>query len=162
MSQSKQRGFTLIELVVVIVILGILAAFALPRFMNLEQKARIASLSGVEGGLRSGAALAHSVWLANGNSAATTVVVEGVTIDMVNGYPAATATGIGRVLAPGTVQGGNGRYAIAVTGTTANFNLTGAPLTGGATCQVSYLQSTAANVPPTINVSATMAAPAGC
>ncbi len=121
------------------------------RFMGLEQKARIASLSGVEGGLRSGAALAHSVWLANGNGAAVTVVVEGVTIQMINGYPTAAVNGIGNALAPGTVQGGNGKYTIAIAGTQANFNLTGAPLTGGAACQVQYIQSAAVNVPPVIN-----------
>src|SRR6185312_12179488 len=110
MSHSKQRGFTLIELVVVIVILGILAAFALPRFMNLESRARIASLSGVEGGLRSGAALAHSIWLANGSPA--TITVEGQVITMVSGYP--NAASVANVLAPGTVvaaaANNTGRY----------------------------------------------------
>ena len=66
MKNSRQRGFTLIELVVVIVILGILSAFALPRFMGLEGKARGASTSALEGSLRSASAMAHSLWLASG------------------------------------------------------------------------------------------------
>lgn len=85
MVKASQRGFTLIELVVVIVILGILAAFAVPRFMGLESQARIAALNGLNGSVRSAATLAHSVWLVSGSPA--TIDVEGQTITMSNGYP---------------------------------------------------------------------------
>jgi MSHA pilin protein MshA len=86
--KTKQAGFTLIELVVVITILGILAAFALPRFANLETQARLASLDGLAGSLRAAAALARSQWLAEGSSSALTVTMEGVTINLTaNGYP---------------------------------------------------------------------------
>ena len=68
---ARQGGFTLIELVVVITILGILAAFAIPRFVSLETRARTASRDALAGSVRSGAALAHALWLANGGAAAT-------------------------------------------------------------------------------------------
>jgi MSHA pilin protein MshA len=84
-SNRGQRGFTLIELVVVITILGILAAFAVPRFAALESNARQAAREALAGSLRSGAALAHALWLANGQPA--TVTMEGQIITMVNGYP---------------------------------------------------------------------------
>ena len=83
----QQRGFTLIELVVVITILGILAAFAVPRFASLEGQARLAATQSLAGSVRSGASLAHALWLAQGNPAAVSVVMEGSTITMANGYP---------------------------------------------------------------------------
>ena len=98
---SAQKGFTLIELVFVIVILGILAAFAVPRFVDLTEEARISSIEGLKGGIRSAAALTHAQWLAQGQP--TSISVEGTTINMnstaVNGYPEATDTnGIGDAL----------------------------------------------------------------
>jgi len=97
-ASRKEKGFTLIELVMVIVILGILAAFALPRFADLGGEARTASLQGAAGAVKSAASIAHSQWLADGNSAST-VVLEGVTIAMSSeGYPesvSATATPAG-------------------------------------------------------------------
>ncbi|HYW04022.1 MAG TPA: prepilin-type N-terminal cleavage/methylation domain-containing protein, partial [Gammaproteobacteria bacterium] len=51
--KNDQRGFTMIELVFVIVILGILAAFAVPKFVNLSKDARVASLQGLQGSLQS-------------------------------------------------------------------------------------------------------------
>jgi MSHA pilin protein MshA len=83
----EQGGFTLIELVVVITILGILAAFAVPRFASLEGQARLAATQALAGSVRSGASLAHALWLAQGNPASTSVTMEGTAITMENGYP---------------------------------------------------------------------------
>ena len=58
---TNQRGFTLIELVIIIVILGILAAVAIPRYQDITAQAKEASCRGALGGLRSGV----SIWYAN-------------------------------------------------------------------------------------------------
>lgn len=67
---KKQSGFTLVELIVVIIILGILAAVALPKFMDVTEKAQISAVKGAGGGLGAGAALFHAQWVANGHTAA--------------------------------------------------------------------------------------------
>lgn len=91
--RSAQKGFTLIELIVVLVILGILAAFAIPRFANVSADARVAAMQGLAGSLRSSAALVHGLALARGVTTGT-VPLEGSDVDVAGGYPAATATGI--------------------------------------------------------------------
>ena len=65
MEMKQQKGFTLIELVVVIVILGVLAAVALPRFMDATDDAHTSAVQGTGGALAAGVALAHSQWELN-------------------------------------------------------------------------------------------------
>jgi len=151
LSEGKQNGFTLIELVMVIVILGILAAFALPRFADLGGEAKTSAIQGAAGAIKSASSIVHSTCLAkdacDANIASSSVQLDGDSIDTVFGYPAATQAGI---LDAAQVSGDD-------------FDVTaGNPIiiqaenaATPANCQVSYTAAADADTAPVIAVSAT-------
>ena len=147
LGKSAQSGFTLIELIMVVVILGILSAVAIPRFADLGSEARAASLEGLAGALKSSSAIAHAKWLAAG-STGTTVEMEGATganavTTTAAGYPDALAAGITRAAQVDTVND----YPVSAdaAGGTLTYTLQ-------ATCTVAY---NAGVTPPTVTVVAT-------
>lgn len=140
---KRQAGFTLIELIMVIVILGILSAFAIPRFADLSGNARSSAIQGLEGALKSAASIARASQLANSGALGSGVTLDGTAITMVNGYPTADAAGI--VAAAAITASDFVIDATTTAAATGGASIVFRPIGGtSATCQVTYTAANAA------------------
>jgi MSHA pilin protein MshA len=143
--RKQPRGFTLIELVIVILVLGILAAIAAPKFIDVTSQARAASLNGLRGAVSSAATLANALQVASNLASNASVTVQGQAVTMANRYPTATAAGIAALL-----NADAGVFTSAFAGNVATFQVTSAATL--ANCQFTYSTAT---TPPTIAASTT-------
>ncbi|MCD6525960.1 MAG: type II secretion system protein [Desulfuromonas sp.] len=140
---NNQKGFTLIELIVVIVILGILAAVALPKFVDLSSEAEKSTVEGARGAVKAASALAHATWLVKGKPA--TIIAEGVVIDIINGYPSADDADTNDTIAE--MAGLDESFTVSDdSGTNATMTIT------NGSYSFTYKEATSATVPPVISV----------
>lgn len=151
-----QAGFTLIELVIVITVIAILAAIALPKYIAIQRDARVAKMQALFGSIRTAAALGKArceldlaaglVAVGTCGNAAPQVNMDGTFVDIVNRYPAATALGIDEAASINATNDG-----LVIAGA-APRTYTAAGASIPATCVINYSAAVAVGTAPATSV----------
>ncbi|MDO3384637.1 type II secretion system protein [Gilvimarinus sp. SDUM040013] len=149
-SNYPQTGFTLIELIAVIVLLGILTAVAVPKFIDLKEAAIEMSMEDLVGAVKGAANMAYAKAIVEDvhQDAAATITVNGLVIDIAYGYPTGTATGIDRMIN----QSGWQKRASVFAGAWVYWHGVIQEDAGAAQCYIRYRQPTVVNTPPVVDV----------
>ena len=146
---KRNAGFTLIELIIVIVILGILAVTAAPKFINLQGDARSSTVTAMKGAVEAASSMAHSKAIIAGKDNLTVrdgITVDNVGVDLVYGYPAATANGIGNVINAPSLEWSYSYSSVARTYTLRPKNFPPSTVS----CNVVYTQATSTAAPTVV------------
>ncbi len=163
--KRQQAGFTMIELIVVIIILGILAAVALPRFTNLQRDARVAKLDSLRGAVASASAMVYGTATARANQGAIpcpgfansnvnaagtgTICTPQGLVNVTAFYPSNNNTGIVAAAGLNVATLAADGYQVQNAGVVTTFRAIGGP--NAAQCQFTYTRSAVAGQAPTVS-----------
>ncbi|WP_154124530.1 type II secretion system protein [Grimontia hollisae] len=147
---KRQGGFTLIEMIVVIVILGILAVTAAPKFLNFQDDARSAALQGLKGAIDGSTGIVYGKAALENKTSGDSTLSDSL-IAVKNGYPDSTAAGIGKAVVG--LESGDWKVKYGDGTTAAQFTFADGTTSFATTEQcVIYTPATTANAVPTVEI----------
>ncbi|MBB1442342.1 prepilin-type N-terminal cleavage/methylation domain-containing protein [Pseudoalteromonas sp. SG43-3] len=162
---NKQAGFTLVELIIVIVILGILAVTAAPRFLNLQGDANASTLEGLQGSIRSGMNIVNgkSIIASDHKKDEATVTVDtGDAVDTVYGYPAATLAAFEAFLDVSFATDDSADFNLDDSATDGTLIIYPNSYVKGDDCRIDYKQATATTGPVVVTPPVITLVTTGC